>query len=393
MYFLPNMKKIMKKKNNTSNKIDKKGGDIMLKKIMRVIFGIFGGIIGYNLVHVFSLASDYKFSWENWNDLFLTTQFLGIVIGTATGFFLIYYILEKSLDLIMGFEIKLKEITWKKIIIGIIGLIIGLIFGAIINFVFSIPKIPRVGMPIQILINVTFTYMGFALAVNREKDISKFLFDSSKNGMEYMQNKNSSSDKILDTSVIIDGRIYDICKTGFIEGKLIIPEFVLEELRHIADSSDSLKRNRGRRGLDILKQMQNTPKIDVKIVEKDFEEIVEVDSKLVRLAQIIDAKILTNDYNLNKVAELQGVVVLNINELANAVKPVVLPGEEMDVKVIKEGKENGQGVAYLDDGTMIVIDEGVKYMGDNISVLVTSVLQTAAGRMIFAKPKVKENVM
>ncbi|RCW41253.1 MULTISPECIES: PIN/TRAM domain-containing protein [unclassified Halanaerobium] len=365
----------------------------MLKKIMRVIFGIFGGIIGYNLVYVFSLASDYKFSWQNWNDLFLTTQFLGIVIGTATGFFLIYYILERSLSLIAGFEIKLKEITWKKIIIGIIGLIIGLIFGAIINFVFSIPKIPRVGMPIQILINVTFTYMGFALALNREKDISKFLFDSSKNSMEYMQNKNSSSDKILDTSVIIDGRIYDICKTDFIEGKLIIPEFVLEELRHIADSSDALKRNRGRRGLDILKKMQNTAKIDVKIVEKDFEEIAEVDSKLVRLAQIIDAKILTNDYNLNKVADLQGVVVLNINELANAVKPVVLPGEEMDVKVIKKGKEDGQGVAYLDDGTMIVIEEGVKYMGDNISVLVTSVLQTAAGRMIFAKPKVNENAM
>ncbi|MGM0601938.1 MAG: PIN/TRAM domain-containing protein [Bacillota bacterium] len=365
----------------------------MLKKIMRVIFSIFGGIIGYNLVHVFSLASDYKFTWQNWTGLFVTTQFLGIVIGTATGFFLIYYILEKSLDLIMNFEIKLKEITWKKIVIGIIGLIIGLIFGAIINFVFSIPKIPRVGMPIQILINLTFTYMGFALAINRENEISKFLFDNSKNGMEYMQNKNSNSDKVLDTSVIIDGRIYDICKTGFIEGKLIIPEFVLEELRHIADSSDALKRNRGRRGLDILKQMQNTPKIDVKIVEKDFEEIVEVDSKLVRLAQVIDAKILTNDYNLNKVAELQGVVVLNINELANAVKPVVLPGEEMDVKVIKEGKENGQGVAYLDDGTMIVIDEGVKYMGDDISVLVTSVLQTAAGRMIFAKPNVNENAM
>lgn len=359
----------------------------MLKKIMRLIFGIFGGVIAYNLVDIFGLASDYSFSWQNIGEFFLTTQFFAVLFGAVLGYFLIFYSLDKLLELIMDFELKVKEITWKKIVISVIGLIIGLIIGAIINFVFSIPKIPRIGMPLQIFINITFTYMGFALAIHKEKDIASFLFVSDKENLDYPQTVKSGSDKILDTSVIIDGRIFDICKTGFIEGNFIIPEFVLEELQHIADSADDLKRNRGRRGLDILRQMQNDAQIEVEIIDQDFEEISEVDSKLVKLAQLIDAKVLTNDYNLNKVAELQGVKVLNINELANAVKPVVLPGEEMDVKVIKEGKENGQGVAYLDDGTMIVIEEGVKYMGDDISVLVTSILQTAAGRMIFARPK------
>ncbi len=359
---------------------------------MKIIFGIFGGIIGYNLVYVSGLASDYNFSWQNIDSLFLTKQFLGIIIGGLLGYFLIFFIMDKLLDWVLNFEAKWKGLTWKNAAIGIIGIIIGLLVGAIINFVFSVSKIPRVGLPLQILIHLVFTYMGFAFAISREKDISKFIFDHSKDG-DTGYKEGVTPNKILDTSVIIDGRIADICKTSFVEGVLIIPEFVLEELRHIADSSDVLKRNRGRRGLDILRQMQNDEKINVEIVEKDFEEIVEVDSKLVKLAQIMGARVVTNDYNLNKVAELQGVSVLNINELANAVKPVVLPGEEMNVKVIKEGKEDGQGVAYLDDGTMIVIDDGIKYMGNRISVLVTSILQTAAGRMIFAKPKAKENAI
>jgi len=359
----------------------------MLKKIMKYIFALFGGIIAFNLVDVFGLSSEYTFSWQNIEGFFLTTQFFAVVLGALIGYFIIFYSLDKLLEFIMGFELKFKELTWKKVVIAIIGLIIGLITGSIINLVFSIRNIPRVGMPLQILINITFTYIGFALAMHKEKDINSFLFVSDNENLDFTQSPKSGSDKILDTSVIIDGRIYDICKTGFIEGDFIIPEFVLEELQHIADSSDDLKRNRGRRGLDILRQMQNDVKINVDIIDKDFEEIKEVDSKLVKLAQLLDAKVLTNDYNLNKVAELQGVNVLNINELANAVKPVVLPGEKMDVKVIKEGKENGQGVAYLDDGTMIVIEEGVEYIGDDISVLVTSVLQTAAGRMIFARPK------
>ena len=358
----------------------------MLKKIMRFIFGVFGGVIAYNLVYIFNFATEYSFSLQNIEAFFLTRQFYAVLLGAILGYFLLFYFLNKLLDFIMNFELKFKEMSFKKIVIAVIGLIIGLITGAIINFIFSIPKIPRIGMPLQIFINVTFTYMGFALAIHKEKDIESFLFSRKDEELECSESK-TGSDKILDTSVIIDGRIYDICKTGFVEGNFLIPEFVLEELQHIADSSDDLKRNRGRRGLDILRKMQNDSQIEVEIIEHDFEEISEVDSKLVKLAQLLEAKVLTNDFNLNKVAELQGVNVLNINELANAVKPVVLPGEEMDVKVIKEGKENGQGVAYLDDGTMIVIEEGIKYLGDDISVLVTSILQTAAGRMIFARPK------
>lgn len=193
--------------------------------------------------------------------------------------------------------------------------------------------------------------------------------------------------KILDTSVIIDGRIFDICQTGFVEGPLVIPSFVLDELRHVSDCSDSLKRTRGRRGLDILNKIQKELPIEVQIWEGDFPEINEVDSKLLKLTQKLDGKVLTNDYNLNKVAEVQGVTVLNINELSNAIKPVVLPGEDMKLTIVKDGKESGQGIAYLDDGTMIVVEGGRKYIGEEIDVTVTSVLQTAAGRMIFAKQK------
>ncbi|HIE06952.1 MAG TPA: TRAM domain-containing protein [Desulfarculaceae bacterium] len=194
-------------------------------------------------------------------------------------------------------------------------------------------------------------------------------------------------EKIVDTSVIIDGRIADVCETGFIEGTLVIPQFVLHELQLVADSSDSLKRTRGRRGLDILKRIQNQAKVEIEITEKDFPRIKDVDAKLVALAKKRDAQILTNDFNLNKVADLQGVDVLNLNQLAEALKPLVLPGEALDVMVSKEGKEAMQGVAYLDDGTMVVIDNGRSLVGETATVIVTSVLQTTAGRMIFAKRK------
>ena len=193
--------------------------------------------------------------------------------------------------------------------------------------------------------------------------------------------------KLLDTSVIIDGRIADLCETGFIEGTLVVPQFILLELQHISDSSDGLKRARGRRGLDILNGMQKMTNIKIDIVEDDFPHVKEVDTKLVELAKKIDAKVLTNDLNLNKVAGLQGVKVLNINELCNALKPVVLPGETLRVFVLKEGKEAGQGIAYLDDGTMVVVDHAKRAIGKNVDVLVTSVLQTSAGRMIFTRLK------
>jgi len=198
------------------------------------------------------------------------------------------------------------------------------------------------------------------------------------------------SNKILDTSAIIDGRIAEICKSGFIEGTLVVPRFVLEELQRIADSSDPLKRAKGRRGLDILNTIQRYEGMDVKVVDYDFPKIKEVDSKLVALAITMDARIITNDYNLNKVAQLQGVQVLNINELAHALKPAVLPGESLSIQIVREGKEPGQGVAYLEDGTMVVVEEGKRFLGKTIEVTVTSVLQTAAGLMVFTTPK---NVM
>lgn len=196
-----------------------------------------------------------------------------------------------------------------------------------------------------------------------------------------------SNDKILDTSVIIDGRIADIATTGFVEGTLIVPQFVIGELQYIADSSDTLKRNRGRRGLDILKELQENKRIQVEIYDGDFEDVPEVDIKLIKLAELKNGIVVTNDYNLNKVCEVRNVPVLNINDLANAVKQIVIPGEEMVVTVIKEGKEQNQGVAYLEDGTMVVVEGGRKLISETLPVVVTSVLQTSAGRMIFARPE------
>jgi uncharacterized protein YacL len=199
--------------------------------------------------------------------------------------------------------------------------------------------------------------------------------------------KDTEKVKILDTSVIIDGRIADVCETGFIEGTLLIPQFVLIELQHIADSLDSLKRVRGRRGLDIIKRIQMQTHVNVEITDMDFPKVKEVDSKLILLAQKLDAKIVTNDYNLNKLADVQGVEVLNLNALANALKPVVLPGESMKIHIIKEGKESSQGVGYLDDGTMVVVEDGRDRIGETLDVVVTSILQTTAGRMIFTRIK------
>ena len=201
----------------------------------------------------------------------------------------------------------------------------------------------------------------------------------------------SAAPKVLDTSVLIDGRIYDICKAGFLEGPLVAPAFVLDELRHIADSADSLRRNRGRRGLDVLARLQEEAESRVRIVEKDYPDAEEVDVKLLRLARDLGGAVLTNDYNLNKVAGVTGVRVLNINELAGALRPAVLPGEEMTVQVIREGKEPGQGVAYLEDGTLVVVENGRRRMGEKLEIEVTTVLQTSAGRMIFGRAKEKEN--
>ena len=275
---------------------------------------------------------------------------------------------------------------FQDIISTVAGLIAGLLIAALVSTV--IKEIPVIGPYVSIVCFVFFGYMGATIAYRRRKDMMQMLPAARRELDKHHKDDNSySKPKILDTSVIIDGRIADVCHSGFVEGKLILPQFVLDELRHVSDSADVLKRNRGRRGLDILHRLQKEFPGRVEVTDIDYVDIAEVDSKLLRLAQDIGGVVLTNDFNLNKVAKVQGVKVLNINELSNALKPVVLPGETMEVDVVAIGKEPNQGVAYLDDGTMIVIENGKPHLGENIKVEVSSVLQTAAGRMIFVRAK------
>jgi len=316
---------------------------------------------------------------------------IGVIAGGIIFFIITPWLMEKGLHSANWVEGELQKIPTTDMLIGSIGLIIGLVIAYLISQLLMGIQIFFLGPILSVLLYIFLGYLGVSIATKKREDLGNLstLFKRSTSSKDKLTGKKEGklNPKILDTSVIIDGRIADITKTGFVEGPIVIPEFVLEELRHIADSSDSLKRNRGRRGLDILNLIQKELIVEVQIVDKDFEDVAEVDIKLLKLAQFMGGMVVTNDYNLNKVAELQGVPVLNINELANAVKPVVLPGEEMVVQVIKEGKESGQGVAYLDDGTMIVVEGGRKHIGETMGVMVTSVLQTAAGRMIFAKPK------
>ncbi len=276
---------------------------------------------------------------------------------------------------------KIKRFCW-----GAVGCMAGLVAGTLVNALAdpSLGLSPQAVLMWKALSLLFFAYMGTLLALRVEADPHIFSV------REPIEGARTESLKILDTSVIIDGRIADLCETGFLEGAFITPQFILQELQHIADSSDSMKRARGRRGLDVLHRLQQMPDIEIRIVETDFPTIREVDSKIVALGKEINAKVITNDLNLNKVAELQGVRVLNINQLCNALKPVVLPGEVMRVFVLKEGKEAGQGIAYLDDGTMIVVDDARKSIGKTIQIIVTSVLQTPAGRMIFSRSRESE---
>lgn len=285
-----------------------------------------------------------------------------------------------------------QRVPTADLLAGAVGLMSGLILALLITL--PLPQeIPLVGSYLPLAITAVCGYTGWVVGVKKREELAHLLRMPQGAERGRSRRERSGARKLVDTSVIIDGRIADVCATGFLEGPLLVPRFVLEELQHIADSSDVLKRNRGRRGLDVLQRLQEQAPAMVEVIERDFPELSEVDSKLVRLAKQLNAKIVTNDFNLNKVAELQGVSVLNVNDLANALKPVVLPGEEMVVHLIRDGKEQGQGVGYLDDGTMIVVDGGRKHIGQSIEVLVTSVLQTSAGRMIFARPKPLERAL
>lgn len=369
----------------------------MFKKCLKIIFTLLGLVIGYIVSEgILTLVRGFKIHIIR-GAIATTIFYIFCMLLCGIIFYFIspglYKLISKTMDKI---EKNIQKLSAQELIFGSLGILIGLIIATFIGAPFSgiFSGInPSIGSMIFVLLELIAAIIGAEIFIKKKDDISSTLLIFKRNSLREKdkEKKNKgvtrSGAKVLDTSVIIDGRIFDLCKTGFIEGTLVIPSFVLDELRHISDSSDSLKRNRGRRGLDILNKIQKELEIETEIWEGDFKEIAEVDSKLLKLAQKLNGKVITNDFNLNKVAEFQGVPVLNINDLANAIKPVVLPGEEMKIVVIKDGKESAQGIGYLDDGTMIVVEGGRKFIGEEIFITVTSVLQTSAGRMIFAKPK------
>jgi len=348
-----------------------------------VILSIFGGLLGYqigqNLQKIKDLDPNLKTPHTFWS-LVLVGVLMGIALAP-----LVSDLFTKLIDSVV---LGLKKLSLQETILGAIGLIFGLIIAMLINLALGfIPfeDIAIVGKFIKpflyLMVAIFWGYLGifFATRMVFVKSFGQLFSNKGGGGMSLAPSKGI---KVLDTSVIVDGRIQEICKTGFIEGDLTVPRFVLNELQTIADSADSLKRNRGRRGLDVLHHLMKEP--GIQIYDKDYDD-VGVDTKLVKLAQELNAELMTTDYNLSKVAQLQGLKVLNINELANSLKPVVLPGEEMEVKIIREGKESGQGIGYLDDGTMVVVEDGKRYIGEKITVTVTSVIQTVAGKMIFTR--------
>ncbi|MBN2453160.1 MAG: TRAM domain-containing protein [Candidatus Omnitrophica bacterium] len=323
---------------------------------LRLFFMFLSGVVGY---YVGSLLTAFSVG--------------GAYVGAAIG-------IIGSL-LVMLLELGMRRFSIRNLSAAVFGLIFGFFMAWIVTSVLRlIPMSIELFASIQIILILIFCYLGMIIAM-RGKDEFNLIIPYVK----FVRQDKKDDIILLDTSVIIDGRIADMLHTKFVEGRLVIPRFVLKELQQIADSQDSLKRNRGRRGLDILNKLQKSPEFDVRIQEDDFPDIKEVDAKLVKMAKLLGAKVFTNDFNLNKIAELQGITVLNINELANALRPVVLPGEAMDVRISKEGKEHNQGIAYLDDGTMVVIDNSRHLIGQSVTVVVTSVLQTSAGRMIFAR--------
>lgn len=356
----------------------------MVERIIRAVLTLLGGIIGLGAYSLFETL----FSWNFEGYLQFGINSVFVIIFAL----ILFFVSRKIIDHFHKLEETIQKVPFSEVILGSIGLIIGLVIAFLISQIFYQINIPYVANIVSIILYLLLGYLGAMVPLKRKDDIANLSISFKKNTSSQSKEKytlknvkSKNKAKVLDTSVIIDGRIADICATGFIEGPLVIPEFVLGELQYIADSSDGMKRKRGRRGLDVLNRIQKEIDIEVIISDKDFEEISEVDMKLLKLGQLLKGKVVTNDYNLNKVAEFHGVEVLNINELANAVKPVVLPGEVMYVDIIKEGKEAGQGLAYLDDGTMIVIEGGKKHLENRAEVEVSSVLQTAAGKMIFAK--------
>ncbi len=360
----------------------------MMQKILRAAISLMGLFIGIPIAG--SLLRNTPILTYIPNEVVI---YAGCMLLSALILFILFPLFTAGVKkLSAGFEEGMEDSNILEISYSVGGLIIGLVLAALIASAFNQIPIPWVSWALTIPTYLILGYMGFTLPRQRMDEINN-LFGKMRQPKEptgattKVKKKDAAHAKLLDTSVIIDGRIHDIFRTGFMEGPLIVPVYVLNELQLISDSADDLKRSKGRRGLDIVAQLQKEYDGEIIVLEEDYDDIHEVDAKLIKMAKSRKWKIVTNDYNLNKLASVQGIQILNINDLANAVKTVVLPGEEMSVTLIKAGKENGQAVGYLEDGTMIVVENGRGLIGQTIGVDVTSVLQTSAGRMIFAKPK------
>ena len=326
--------------------------------VIRIFFAFISAIVGFQLGSLTTIGGAYAGWW-------------GCVAGLIVA------------GLLIAAEMAVHRVSVRGLSTAVFGLLIGLLLSWLVSGVLNlIPMDESLRATMRLVFTLVFCYLGMIMALRGRDEFNVVI-----PYVRLTRQDQGEGIVLLDTSVIIDGRIADVCQTKFIEGRLVIPRFILRELQHIADSSDAMRRNRGRRGLEVLNRIRKTQHLDVRVHEDDVPDVAEVDGKLIKLGKVLGAKILTTDYNLNRVAELQGITVLNINELANALRPVVLPGESLEVKVVKEGKEYNQGVAYLDDGTMVVIENGRFLIGQTVRAVVTSVLQTSAGRMVFAKPE------
>ena len=374
-----------------------KGGDFMLEKISRFLIILVFAISGLLIMEVASpflsqfVSNEYlKVGFLGVTPLRLVLGLLGLVVFGSLGKWAAPFLMNLIMRFSERMAMYLADLPTSDIFVLAIGVILGLIVAALLGTSFS--RLPIIGPYISLIFSILGAIVGAKLALNNRTDIVAFfnriwfssrVKESSKKTASHV----SRTHKLLDTSVLIDGRILEIIRLGFLEGTIIIPKFVLEELQKIADSADTLKRNRGRRGLDIVQEIKDLKNVSIEIVDKDFDDLTEVDAKLVRLAAQMKGVLATNDFNLSKVAKIQGVPVLNVNDLANALKQAVLPGEELRIFLAKEGKEQGQAIGYLDDGTMVVVENGKRSVNQTVPVTVTSVLQTSAGRMIFAKMK------
>lgn len=354
-----------------------------MRKFLRIVLAAIGigigiGLVALVLYNIRYPGYEYVMRYTTDTTALMIIYILAGILSGIIFFIISPRIIDGIRDLFLGAEKRLSETPAPDLLFCVLGIMIGLLLAFLMGLFYktiSIPVLPKV---LSILTYVICIYFGGRIGLTRRAELMP----------EALSGKAGGRVKVLDTSAIIDGRIYDIAKTGFLEGSFVVPGFVLKELRHIADSADALRRSRGRRGLDILQAMQKDLSIPVRVSDKDYDDIDEVDLKLLRLAGELKGQLITTDYNLNKVATVQCVTVLNINDLANSIRPVLMPGEELNnLSIVREGKEQGQGIGYLADGTLVIVEGGRKHIGETLPLIVTSALQTSAGRMIFAKLK------